>query len=49
MELAVPGTEPLTVAECGEPSYVTGEFVTESVGVALLMTKLPAEAAVRLL
>ena len=44
-----PDTEPATVAPCGAPLYVTGELVTESVGVALLMTKLPAEAAVKLL
>ena len=44
-----PGTEPDTVAEWAEPSYPTGELVTERVGVALAIIKLPAEAAVKLL
>ena len=35
MLLTVPATDPATVAVCGDPVYVTGEFVTDSVGVAL--------------
>ncbi len=38
-----------TVAVRAEPLKVTGELVTDSEGVALLMMKLPADAAVRLL
>ena len=33
--LTLPATEPVTVATLGEPSYETGELVTEIVGVAL--------------
>ena len=46
MLLTVPGTEPETAAAIGEPEYVCGELVTETVGVALVMTKFPALAAV---
>jgi hypothetical protein len=46
----VPGTELAeiaTVALCGEPLYVCGELLTArvAVGVALSMTKLPADSA----
>ena len=47
IEEVAPGTEPDTVAACAEASYVTGEFVTDKVGVALLIMKFPADAAVR--
>ena len=47
MLLTVPATDPVTVAACGDPVYVAGEFVTDSVGVAFAMTKLPAAAPVR--
>ena len=30
--LTVPATEPVTVADCAEPVYETGELVTERVG-----------------
>ena len=41
----------VTVADLAVPSYVTGELLTPSVavGVALLMTKLPADCAVSVL
>src|SRR5689334_12161784 len=42
--LTEPGTELLMPADCGEPVYVCGEFVTVSVGVALLTTWPPASA-----
>jgi hypothetical protein len=47
--LTVPATEPLTLADCADPFAVTGELVTDNVGVAFAITKFPAEAFVRLL
>ena len=42
-----PATDEDTVAVCGAALYMTGELVTFNVGVALEITKLPAEAAVK--
>ena len=39
--LTVPPTEPLTVAACGEPLAVTGEFPTDNVGVAMFTVSVP--------
>ena len=47
--LTVPATDPITTAACGEALNVTGEFVTDKIGVALLIMIEPAAESVRLL